>query len=76
MEKIFRAFIKNCRSKNKRDFFVSKCQNIFFYVPPCHKLKSYIIKRFITFRLKINSKNCGTRVKHYRSKTMAMHNLE
>lgn len=78
MEKIFRSYIKDCTSKNKREFFVSKCQNISFFVPSCHNLKDNIIKRFITFRLKINPRRIRAQKsrQYYGSKTMAMHNIK
>lgn len=78
MEKIFRSFINDCRSKNKRKFFISKCYNIPFFVPSCHNLKNNIIKKFITFRLKINPRKGRIQKirQYYGSKTMAMHNIK
>lgn len=78
MEKIFRSYIKDCRNTNKRQFFVAKCNNISFFVPPCHNLKDTIIKRFITFRLKINPRQIRAQKlkQYYGSKTMAMHNIK
>lgn len=77
MEKLFRSFIADCTSKNKREFFISKCQNILFFVPSCHNLKNKIINRFITFRLKINPRTIRAQtLRHYASKTMAMHHIK
>lgn len=41
----------------------------------CHNLYFKIIKRFVTFRLKIHNKKNTIRKKHYNSKSMAMHAL-
>lgn len=73
MEKIFRSLINDCINKNKRQFFVSKCRNISFFMPSCY-FKNNIIKRFITFRLKINPRKMRIQKnkQYYGSKIMAI----
>lgn len=79
MEKIFRIYFKSISEQenmNLKRFFFSKCSDITFSLPGCHKLKDKIILRYVAFRLKISSKTLPVNKSvRYASKSMAMHNI-
>ena len=60
---------------NLRTYFIQRFDTILYFLPDCHKLKTKIIRRFVTFRLKIHEKKTDENSNNvtYASKTMAMH---
>lgn len=78
MEKIFRGTVQNMTSYNGinlRKLLIEKFESILYVLPPCHNLKTKIIRRFVIFRLKIYSTKHKPVPKNltFASKTMAMH---
>lgn len=61
-------------SVNLKKFFMEICQDISFTLPPCHNLKTKIISRYYTLRMRLSSKKMPvTKNITYSSKSMAMH---
>lgn len=81
MEIIFKNFYEpaRCKNLNLQQFFIHKFQNINFKLPDCQEncnLKSRIIKRYQSMRLKSRSSRKGDKKnvkKQYASKTQSMH---
>ena len=78
MEKNFRATISYIESYNKinlRKYFIQRFDTISYFLLDCHKLTTKIIRRFVTFRLKIHLKKTDENSNNvtYASKKMAMH---
>ena len=73
MEIIFRKYLSIVSSQNVnlKDFFFRQMISLHINLPGCHNLKQKIIKRFITFRLKINSKKNRSASKKHASKSVA-----
>lgn len=77
MEKIFRMYYEQVRPKSfdLKLFFINKCRDLYYDIPPCHSLKEKIIERFFNFKLKKMSNLSVLTEKNYTyaSKSIAMH---
>lgn len=78
MTKIFMTYYPHLRSKtniNMKQLFVQRCNEIAFSLPTCHNLKEKIIRRYISFRLKISSRALPSSNQNgiRASKSMVMH---
>lgn len=71
MESVFQKYfdIVSSQNINIKDFYFKEMLNLKLDLPECHKLKNKIIKRFIVFRLKINSKKYKAASRKQSSKT-------
>jgi len=75
-ERIFRKyyFIIKDQNCNIKHFLISKMKEIVnVHIPNCHKLRDFIISRYILFLLKIVGKNKIKLANKYGSKTVANH---
>ncbi|KAL0101832.1 hypothetical protein PUN28_019166 [Cardiocondyla obscurior] len=73
---MFRHYSKYFKTKNLdwKTFLITKFSSVpAEHIANCHQLFLKIIKRFITFRLRIINKKNGNNCKRYESKSIAVH---
>lgn len=72
LESIFRKFysIVCVQNIDLKIFFVNKMKDVLLDIPNCHDLKNKIIRRYVTFRLKISSKKHIKLTQKYASKSL------
>jgi len=72
----YSKYFNNITDISLKNFLIKKYSKITAdHILSCHNLYTNIIKRFVTFRLKIFNKKNAIKCKKYDSKSMAMHTL-